>query len=229
MIRQCLKFMLSSLLNPICIIVSFLTTNYFGMYHTVSTNVISLSKEFYSVYVFMGMIALLVQIIFAYVVSRTVSPRATTSKVLEAFLYAQYPFIVMIFIAPNFLSDIEGNIMGFIYIPIFLLLSAISGVFSLPIYVKKITKIIESEESPNGGIKGVSCALVVVLIISLFSIYRFGSNTALVSYMGWRTDIPQYAVSQTIKSLKDKNPDTFTQYVDIDSFLQSTDVQRKRY
>lgn len=227
MIRQCLKFTLWSLLNPICIIVSFFTTNYLGMYHTVSTNVTSVSKEFYSVYLFMGMIALLVQIIFAYVVSKTLSPRAKISRVLEAFLYAQYPFIVMIFIAPNFLSNVEGNIMGFIYIPIFLLLSTISGVFSLPIYVKKITKFIESEESPNGGIKGVSCALAVVLIISLFSIYRFGFNTALVSYMGWRTDIPQYAVSQTIKSLKDKNPDAFIQYVDIDSFLQSTDATEK--
>lgn len=227
MIQQCLKFTLWSLLNPICIFVSFYFTNYLGMYYTVSTNVISFSKEFFSVYVFMGMIALLAQIIFAYAVSRTISPQATPAKVLEVFLFAQYPFIVMIFIVPSLLSDIEGNIIGFIYFPIILLLSAISGVFSLFIYFKKIARIIEREESPNSGIKGVGCALVVVLIISLSSIYRFGSNTHLVSYMGWRTDIPHYAVSQTIKALKNRNPDAFTQYVDIDSFLQSTDATEK--
>lgn len=223
MIQQCLKFTLWSLFNPICIIGSFSITNYLGMYYTVSTNVISLSKEFFSVYVFIGMIALLVQIIFAYSISRISSPRVTPTKVLEAFFVAQYPFIVMIFIAPFLFSNIEGNVMGLIFIPIFLLLAAISGVFSLRTYFKKIARIIESRESPEGGIRGVVCALVVVFIISLFSIYRFGFNTHLVNYMGWRTDIPQYAVSQAIKALKDRDPDAFTQYVDLDSFLQSED------
>ncbi|XER09138.1 hypothetical protein SRRS_47610 [Sporomusa rhizae] len=221
------RFAVWSLLNPICIIASFAITNYLGMYYTISPNVISFAKEFFPVYVFSGMCALVVQIILACVISRAISPQATIARVLEAFLYAQYPFIVFVFIAPCLFSNIEGNIMGFLYIPIFLVLSAISGVVSLRIYYKKITRLTESEEFHKGGFKGVGYVLLAFLIISLFSIYQFGFNTHLVKYMGWRTDIPQYAVSQAIKAIKERNSEVFAQYVDIDSFLVSTEMADK--
>lgn len=221
------RFTVGSLLNPICIIASFLITNYLGMYYTISTNVISFSKEFFPVYVFCGMGALLAQIILAYMISRAISSKVTLAQVLEAFLHAQYPFIVFIFIAPCFLFNIEGNIMGFLYIPIFLLLSAISGVVFLRTYYKKIARLIENGEVHKGGSKGIGYVLLVFLTMSLYSIYQFGFNTHLVNYMGWRTDIPQYAVSQAVKAIKDQNSEAFAQYVDIDSFLESTEFAEK--
>ncbi|WP_110954995.1 hypothetical protein [Anaerosinus massiliensis] len=225
MIQQCLKFTSWSLFNPICIFCSFAMTNYLGMFRSVETNSVSFSREFFSVYVFIGMIALLVQIIFAYAISRILSSRVTPSKVLEAFFVAQYPFIVMILLEPIIFSTIEGNIMGLICIPIFLLLTILSGPFSLRIYYIKITKSIASGEEREGGMKGIVFALVVALIFSLFSIYRFGFNTHLVNYMTWRPDIPQYAISQAMKSLKNREPDAFAQYVDLDSFYQSEDAE----
>lgn len=219
--KQSLEFIAWSLLNPICIIASFIATNYLGMYKSVSTNVIMLSREFISVYVLIGMIALVGQSILVYMMTRLISKHATMTKVFEVFLSAQYPFIVLIFITFALLTQVEGNIMGFLYIPIFLFLGLVSGIFVLHIYLKKIHGFIEPQQSSWTAIKRVCGIVAVTLAVSLYSIYFFGFNTHLASAMvGWRTDIPQYSVVQVIKAIRNRDPDVFAQYVDIDSFLE---------
>ena len=213
---QWLKFIVWSLLNPICIISSFCTTNYLGMYHSVGSNAVAFSFEFFPVYLFIGMLTLLAQLVFLCILA----PGIKLADVCEAFLLSQQPFIIMFIVASGLLVGVEGNVMGFIVVPLFIVLSGVSGVISIGRYLNEITRIKERKEASAGSIKEIGYAVVLTLIMALFSICQYGMYTHLVNYMEWRTDIPQYAVTQAMRAIKDRNPDAFMEYVDLDSVLE---------
>lgn len=214
---QWVQFTIWSLLNPICITASFITTNSLGMYVKAS-HAESLSMEFFPVYIFIGMLALTVQAIMAYAISRIFS-KVTPAKVFEAFLSAQYPFVVMVLFVPAFISIGEWNVMGFIVGPLFLIISLITGGISCSRYFTKLRELIKNDESPSFDSKGIGGVVAVSLVLTLLSLWQFGSQTHLITHMGWRTDLPQYTVSKVIQAIKDKNSMAFTEYVDLDSLL----------
>lgn len=215
-----------SLLNPICIISSFFACNYIGLYQTVETNTIALNPVFFPVYLLFGIIALVFQIIIAVIIGLIRSSNVSTC--ITSFFIAQRPFVVMILFSNLLImGGIEGNIIGFIIVPLFAICSLISSAFACGKYFKEVSKD-NNITSGNTQIRPywqIGTIFLVVLIISGLVVKFQGPRSLLGEQMGWSPDTPQFAVEMTLKATKNKDPDLFARYVDIDSVLENLKAQ----
>ena len=132
------SFLGLSLVNPVCMAISFCSCLAMDIYQPTSSNVVTFDARFFPVYWGLGIIALAAQFALIYGVLHLVyRERMTVAKVMPAFLSAQKPFY---FLAPALillLGDVEGNVLVFGIIftfPGF----AVAGVLALERLVKRV-------------------------------------------------------------------------------------------
>lgn len=216
--RKVCLFLFLSLVNPVFMALSFFLTNYWGFLETVSTNTFRLSYELIPVYIAIDFFssAALLGVIHYFLQKRN---RFATS--LALYNKSQLVFVVFApFLFLLIFKGIEGNIAGFLIIPLFLLLSIICIPISIVSFFRKLQQQGEELSSPSGSLRKEFIGLSLAVIFSaLISFWLQGPYTQLADVFAWREDTPQYLFQQVVASVRNKDGDAFLRYVDLDDVL----------
>ena len=113
MFWRLVAFLGLSLINPLCMAVSFCVCMGMDVYRPTSTNVVTFDARFFPIYLTTGMLVLLLQLFLVYGIARLIyrGRRVTVAKVARAFLSAQKPFLFLVLALPLLLGDVEGNVL----------------------------------------------------------------------------------------------------------------------
>jgi hypothetical protein len=113
-----------SMVNPICMAASFVVAIAGGFYvPTNHTNEFAFDMRWFPMYLSVGVIALLFQGLVAQSIAERLWWKRPVpyAKSLQAFFYAQRPFVFLVLAVPLLLTEIEGNAVVFF------------GIFAFPV------------------------------------------------------------------------------------------------
>lgn len=210
-----------SLVNPLCMVVSFCFCMGMDIYQPTSTNVYTFDAPFFPVYLTVGMLTLLVQLLAVYGAARIVhrGQPVQLARVAQAFLSAQKPFLFLALALPLLLGDVEGNALAFgaIFAAPFVVVAAVFAARSLRKKLATATHEPSNESAafaaPVGG------ATAIAACASLAVIWTYGPGNGFGEWLAWRSDTPQYAIRAVTQSLQAGDMASLQAYVDVDAIL----------
>jgi hypothetical protein len=152
MYRKILAFVGLSLVNPLCMLASFIVCMGMGAYERVGAALEQFDLRFVPVYLAVGMFVLLLQLLIVYGIARTVyrGSRMTMANVTQAFLLAQRPFYFFIVAVPVLMTTIEDNAVVFGAIFAFPFV-AVAGVFAIQRMRRSLRALAARPASSNAG------------------------------------------------------------------------------
>lgn len=143
------SFLGLSLVNPVCMAVSFCACMAMNLYQPTSSNAVTFDVRFFPAYWGIGMIALATQFALAYgIVHLVYRERMTVAKTAPAFLSAQKPFYFLSPFLILLLGEVEGNVLAFSIIfafPGF----AVAGVLAVERMVKRLKAMSNEPADPS--------------------------------------------------------------------------------
>lgn len=221
MFWRLVAFLGLSLINPLCMALSFCVCMGMDVYRPTSTNVVTFDARFFPVYLTIGMLAILLQLLLVYGIARLAyrGRRVTVAKVARAFLSAQKPFLFLVLALPLLLGDVEGNVLAFGAIFAFPFV-VVAGVFAVLSLFRKL-KATADEPSDEGVVlmATVAGATAIAVCASLLVIWTYGQVNGFGEWLAWRSDTPQYAIRRIIEAAQTGDVAKLEPYADLDAIL----------
>ena len=220
MLWRLVAFLGLSLINPLCMAVSFCVCMGMDVYRPTSTNVVTFDARFFPVYLTAGMLVLLLQLFLVYGIARLIyrGRRVTVAKVARVFLSAQKPFLFLVLALPLLLGDVEGNVLAFGAIFAFPFV-VVAGVFTTLSLFRKLKATVDEPSKDDVFMAAVAGVMAIAVCASFLVIWAWGQVNGFGQWLAWRSDTPQYAIRRAIEAAQAGDVAELESYVDLDAIV----------
>ena len=221
MFWHAVAFLGFSLVNPVCMVASFVVCLDMTVYRPTGANEAQFDARFFPVYLTVGVVVQFLQVLLAYAIARWRhrEGRVTLAEATDAFLFAQRPFVI--FVVPLFmlLNEIEGNVVAFTAIYAFPFVVLTAGLVTARFFKRLKALVGEPSRRAVASLIAIAGVSAVAAVASLVVIWIYGPVNRFGDYLAWRSDTPQYAISRIAEAVRTGRVEDIERYVDLDTIL----------
>lgn len=210
-----------SLVNPLCMVASFAVCLEMDVYGRVGANEAQFDARFFPVYLTVGIVVQLLQILLAYGIARWKhrEGRTTLAEAADAFLFAERPFVIFVLLLFILLDRIEGNVVAFAGIYAFPFVILTAGLVTIRFFKRLKTLVGEPSRRAVTLLPGLVGVSTLAIVVSLTVVWVYGPVNRFGDYLAWRSDTPQYAICKIATAVQEDCVEDIEDYVDLDAVL----------
>lgn len=222
------KLLAASLCNPASILFALMAISPLDITITRETNVFSLPLDFFPLYLLVALFFFL--LIFAAVYAMNSNACLPNFARTYVSVHLKYLFFYVWFPLMLIGGGMEGNVIGFLLLPIY----ALSQLISLPLFFWAMSRHLPTPP-PEGFIpmyrvtKGARLALASLVMLVVFGIFHSGQGYLWLSPItGDQSRIPAVsALQNAMEAVKDRDPEKFERHVNLRGILHELRTQNK--